>query len=106
MWATFLSKWALYLLLIAVGVTIGMVAQQKLFPVEIPQCPSCVCPEPAVSLQPFDVDKIKGVKSFNYSPQFSGSISVAGVDSTALRKMFDKSIDAAFEKHSGKKRKR
>jgi len=95
-----IAKWALVIVISAAG---GMAFHAKVLMPEIPACPACNCPEPTVSVQPFDVDKIKGVKSFNYSPQFSGSISVAGVDSTALRKMIDRAIDQSLSKHVGKK---
>jgi hypothetical protein len=62
-------------------------------------CPQPVCPEPTVSVQPFDVEKIKGVKSFNYSPQFTGSISVAGVDSTRLKQIIQHSVDESLQKY-------
>lgn len=71
-------------------------------------CPDCYCPEPTVSVQPFEVEKIKGLREFVYSPQFSGSISVAGVDSTALRRMIDQSMSNSFAKfldYDKKKRK-
>jgi hypothetical protein len=104
MWTKLIGNIAGYLVAVVIGVVAGIGMQQKLFAPEIPQCPACICPEPTVSVQPFDVDKIRGIKEFNYAPQFSGSISVAGVDSTALRKMFDKSIEAAFIKHSSKRK--
>lgn len=61
--------------------------------------PDCVCPEPTVSVQPFDVEKIKGVKEFNYSPQFSGAISVAGADSSRLKQIIQQSVDESLKKY-------
>lgn len=89
--------------LVLVGIVGGAFVTMKMQkPVTVPAAPDCICPEPSVSVQPFDVDKIKGVKSFVYQPQFSGSIQVAGVDSTALRKMIDKSMDEAFQRYMAK----
>lgn len=68
-------------------------------PVQIPTCPDCHCPEPTVSIQPFEVEKIKGLRNFSYNPQFSGSIRVAGVDSTALQRMIDGGIERAFARY-------
>lgn len=34
-------------------------------------CPDCICP-PTISVAPFDVEKIKGVRNFTYSPSFVG----------------------------------
>lgn len=92
--------------LMLAGIVVGAFGTMKMQkPVPKYECPDCNCPQPTVSVQPFDVDKIKGVKSFAYSPQFSGSIQVAGVDSTALRKMIDNSMDHAFKRYmnEGKK---
>lgn len=88
--------------LLMVGALAGSFGTMKLQkPVSVPsyECPDCNCPEPSVSVQPFEVDKIKGLKSFVYNPQFSGSIQVAGVDSTALRKMIDQSMEQAFQRY-------
>jgi hypothetical protein len=68
-------------------------------PVEIPACPACNCPEPTVSVQPFEVEKIKGLKSFEYSPSFTGSIAVSGVDSSSVKRYINQSVDAAFNKY-------
>lgn len=75
----------------------GVKALEK--PVIIPEQPDCVCPEPTVSVQPFEVEKIKGLKEFVYSPQFTGSISVSGVDSLSVKRMINTSIDAGFKKY-------
>ena len=53
-------------------------------------------PQPTVSVQPFDVDKIKGIREFNYSPQFSGSIQVSGVDSTSVRRYIREAVAIAL----------
>jgi hypothetical protein len=109
-----LSKFALPLLIFVFGSIAGIGVQQKVlnekvrFPEPVP-CPPCNCPE-AVSIQPFDVQKMKNLKEFSYSPQFSGSVSVAGVDSATVRKYIEQSIMRAFEKHvteiEGSKRRR
>jgi hypothetical protein len=86
-----------------VGVVAGVGLQQKFFtrehqcPKPVP-CPTVVCPE-AVTIQPFDSEKIKNVRSFTYAPQFTGTVSVAGVDSTSIRKFIDQSVMRAFEAH-------
>lgn len=56
-------------------------------------------PPPTVSVQPFDVDKIKGLKEFNYSPNYTGNIAVNGVDSSAVRRWIEQSVIRAIEKH-------
>lgn len=56
-------------------------------------------PAPAVSVQPFDVNKIKNLKSFTYSPDFTGSVSIAGVDSAAMKKYIEDAVMKAFQKH-------
>jgi hypothetical protein len=105
MWTTIISKFAIPIIIACLAFSGGMITMAKIQkPVEVPECPACNCPEPTVSVQPFDVDKVKGVKNFNYAPQFSGSISVAGLDSTAIRKMFETSINRAFDNYKIKKR--
>jgi len=108
MWTTILLKVLPYGLVLSVGMTLGIVLEQKVLsadPVAVPPCPDCKCPEPTVAVQPFDFEgKIKGVKTINYSPQFSGSISVAGVDSTALEKMIERSMQKSFDRFNVKRR--
>jgi hypothetical protein len=41
------------------------------------------------------MEKMKGVKEFNYRPEFTGNISIAGVDSSMIRKY----INEAIQKH-------
>ncbi len=107
MMTALLSKIGIPVLVFLAGGIGGLVLQQKLTPtIEIPQCPACSCPEPAVKMQNIEIEKMKGLKSFNYSPQFSGSISVAGVDSTALRRMIDKSLSEALSRYDVKRRRR
>lgn len=100
------TKIITYALIAICGVVGGIAFDRKVLSPDIPECPACNCPEPTVSIQPFDVDKIKGVKAFNYSPQFLGNISVAGVDSVGLSRMIDRAIDQSLNKHVGKKIKR
>ena len=112
MLSVIISKFGLPILVLGFGVITGISFQQKVLnpkPTACPQCPACICPEPTVSVQPFDVEKIKNLKTFTYSPGFTGSISVAGVDSTSIRKYIEIAVMKAIEKHSPpetKKRKR
>lgn len=74
---------------------------------DCPQAPPCICaacPEPTVSVQPFDVEKIKNLRSFTYSPNYSGSIQVAGVDSVSVRRWIERAIGEALS--DGKKRRK
>lgn len=87
---------------LVLGVVAGIGLQQKVFDKKItfPEpkpCPACICPE-AVSVQPFDVEKIKNLRNFTYAPQFTGSVSVAGVDSTSVRKYIEGTINKHFDK--------
>lgn len=82
----------------------GMWTQHKL----TRACPECncecpECPQPTVSIQPFDVEKIKNLKQFHYSPEFTGSISVAGIDSSSIKRYINEAIQ---ETCGEKKRKR
>lgn len=111
------SKLLAPLLILLFGMGAGIGIQQKVFnprhtPAPLP-CPDCNCPAQAVSVQPFEVEKIKNLKAFTYSPAFTGSISVAGVDSTAIKRYIDQAVIKAFEAHvqtiqieDSKKRKR
>ena len=56
-------------------------------------------PEPTVKVQTFECEKIKGLREFNYSPQYTGNIAVNGVDSSAVRRWIEQSIMKALEKH-------
>jgi hypothetical protein len=106
MFSTIIAKFAPLLLVLCVGGVGGMFLQHKVFsdpPVVVPDCPACPacnCPQPTVSVQPFDVEKIKGLKEFNYSPQYTGNISVNGVDSASVRKWIENSIAKAIDKHT------
>lgn len=95
------TKLGIPLLIFALGGIGGMFLQHKVFApkIEIPACPDCSCPEPTVSVQPFDVEKIKGLREFNYSPQFTGSVSLNGVDSAAVKRFIDEAVMRAFDKH-------
>lgn len=96
---------------LVLGVVAGIGLQQKVFDKKItfPEpkpCPACICPE-AVSVQPFDVEKIKNLRNFTYAPQFTGSVSVAGVDSMSIRRYIHESVTGTMEKVlSEEKRKR
>lgn len=90
---TLLTKIGTPAILAAVVFAGGMFTQKK-FTRDCPDCipPACNCPQPTVSVQPFDVEKIKNLKQFTYQPAFTGSISVAGVDSTAIKRYIDNAI--------------
>lgn len=98
MWTFLLAKLGSFLPVVVVllaGVLGGVSLDRLAFrdpPVQCPQCPACHCPEPAVSVQPFEMEKMKGVKEFNYMPEFTGNISVAGVDSTMIKKYLDEAV--------------
>lgn len=97
-----LAKIAVPALILVGGAVAGIGIQQKVFnpdPVQAVECPDCNCPQPQVSVQPFDVDKIKNLKTFTYSPGFTGSISVAGVDSSSIKRYIDDAVMKAFAKH-------
>jgi hypothetical protein len=59
----------------------------------------CKIPPPTVTVQPFECSKIKGLREFNYSPQYTGNIAVNGVDSAAVRRWIEQSVVRAFDKH-------
>jgi hypothetical protein len=97
-----ISKFGLPVIIAGAGLVAGIGLQQKVLnekPAACPQCPSCFCPKPTVSVQPFDVEKLKNIKTFTYSPDFTGSVSVAGVDSSSIRKYIDIAVTKAFEKY-------
>src|SRR5688572_2942322 len=98
-----LTKFGPPFLLVILGAGIGSFIQVKGNYKKLASCPDCVCPRcpdpPTVSVQPFDVEKIKNLKAFTYSPGFTGSISVAGVDSTSIKRYIDAAVLNAFEKH-------
>ena len=96
-----LSKLGLPVLVAVVSFIGGITFQAKYLDkpcpsVKCPSIPDCICNPPAVSIQPFDVNKIKNLKNFSYSPNFSGSISVSGVDSGFVKKAIDESITRAL----------
>lgn len=103
-WTSILAKIGPPAVLAAACFGAGMFTMKKLTR-DCPQPAPCVCqcPEPTVSVQPFDVDKIKNLKSFTYAPEFTGSIRVAGVDSVAIRRYIEESVSNAL---SGKRKKR
>lgn len=95
MWSLILGKVGTFMPAILIGLIGGVALDQKVFrssPVPCPQCPACICPEPTVEAQRFDMDKMKGVKEFNYMPEFTGNISVAGVDSSMIKKYLDQAV--------------
>ena len=104
-WTSILAKIGPPAVLAAACFGAGMFTMKKLTR-DCPPVPACICaacPEPTVAVQPFDVDKIKNLKSFTYSPQYSGSIRVAGVDSAAVKRYI---IDAVNEALSTNKKRR
>lgn len=106
-WKALLTKTGLPIIA-AIGIFAGGIFTQKKFLTrECPDCvpPACNCPAPSVSVQPFDVDKIKNLKAFTYSPQFTGAISVAGVDSVAIKRYIEEAVMRAISQEGKKKRK-
>lgn len=103
-WTAIFSKGLAPLLFIAGGVVLGMGVQQRVLnpkPTPCPQCPlppACICP-PQTSIQPFDVNKIKNLKSFTYQPEYNGMITVAGVDSVAIKRYIGDAVVKAFSEH-------
>ncbi|MFO0414899.1 MAG: hypothetical protein ACK52I_22225 [Pseudomonadota bacterium] len=61
-------------------------------------------PTPTVSVQPFDVEKIKGVREFNYSPAFSGNVTLSGCDSTAMKRLVESAVDKALSNYRIKRK--
>jgi len=61
-------------------------------------------PTPTVSVQPFDVEKIKGVREFNYSPAFSGNVTLSGCDSTAMKRLVEQAVDKALSNYRIKRK--
>src|SRR5690242_16522625 len=105
-WTTIISKIGVPALFVLGGVVAGVGLQQRVLsakPVPCPQCPpapACICPpQTAVSVQPFDVQKIKNLKAFTYQPEYHGVITVAGVDSTVIRKYVTSAVDRAFNEY-------
>jgi hypothetical protein len=106
--AAFFAKFGLPAFVLLFGVTIGIGVQQKVLghkptaPPEIDyariQKMITNIPQPTVSVQPFAVDKFKNLKTFTYSPAFTGSISVAGVDSASIRRYIEEAVTKAIEK--------
>jgi hypothetical protein len=91
------SKIGLPLLIAGGGFFGGMMFQGKVMKpkIEIPACPPCpqvTCNPPAVSVQPFEVEKMKNLRNFTYQPSYSGSISVAGVDSAFVKRAIREAI--------------
>jgi hypothetical protein len=85
MWIKFLP----YAIFTICGFLGGLLFQAKVLnqKIEIPACPACNCP-PATKLElnNFEPQKIKGIKSFTYSPSISGNITIV-VDTTQLKKI-------------------
>jgi hypothetical protein len=115
-----LGKLVIPIVIFVFGAVGGMFLQQKVFAprpekFDYSQVRAIIATEikniapPTVSVQPFDADQLRRVKEFNYSPQFSGSVNVVGVDSSLVQKYIDEAVMAAFEKHivsTDKKRRR
>jgi hypothetical protein len=103
MFSLILTKFGVPLLLVAAGTVAGIGIQQKILNAKPTECPACICPKcpelPTLAMQPFDMQKMKRVKEFNYSPAFTGSITVAGVDSVSIRKYINEAVAEAFEKN-------
>ncbi len=92
-------KFGTIAIIAAVAFVSGIAFQVKVLDKPCPKpCPDvhCSCPQPTVTVQPFDVHKIKNLREFVYSPSFSGNIQVNGVDSAYVRKTIDESIQRAL----------
>jgi len=102
-WTTILSKAIVPVLFLAGGAVAGIGLQQRVFnpkPVPCPPAPACICPpQTAVSVQPFDVQKMKNIRAFTYQPEYKGVISIAGVDSLTIKKYINDAIVKAFNEH-------
>lgn len=105
-WTSIFSKGLAPVLLISAGVIGGVGLQQRVFsakPLPCPQCPpapACICPpQTSVSVQPFDVQKMKNIRAFTYQPEYKGVISVAGIDSTAIKRYISDAVVKAFAEH-------
>lgn len=51
------------------------------------ECPDCICncpPQTKLELNNFEPGKIKGIKSFTYSPSISGNITIV-IDTTKVK---------------------
>jgi len=104
MFLSLLSKFSVPVVLFLVGTLAGIYLQEKVIAreckLECPKAPDCNCPAPTVQMQPFEVDKMKNIKGFTYSPQYSGNISIGGADTTRLREIVEKSITKALKGNS------
>lgn len=101
--AAILTKIGVPLLIAGGGFFGGMMFQGKVMKpnITVPACPPCpqvTCNPPAVSVQPFDVEKIKNLRTFTYQPSYSGSISVAGVDSAFVKRAIREAVQEEFKK--------
>lgn len=88
MWLKFLPHIAIAALAFLGGLTF----QSKVLAPKIPACPPappCICPPTtAVDLQSFSADKIKGIRTFTYSPSISGTILIV-TDSITYKKLME-----------------
>lgn len=93
-----LSKAGIPIVIGLASFTGGMITHARIQkPVEIPEykCPPCNCP-PAVSLQPFDVDKLKNQRgTFVYSPEIKG-VTISGTDSAFFKAMIKEGVSEAL----------
>lgn len=80
-----------YVAIAAVFFLAGLVFDSKFLTKPCPSCPEIpACPpQTAIDLQSFDVQKIKNIKTFTYSPSISGTIIVVA-DSTTYKKLTKK----------------
>jgi hypothetical protein len=111
MFTAILSKIGIPALILVVGAIGGIGLQQKVFSrkpdkIDYAEVRSIVKEEVTkavagieISIQPFEVDKMKGLRHFNYSPSYTGNVAVSGVDSVAIRRWMEESVMKAFEAH-------
>ena len=100
MFLSLLSKFSVPVILFLVGTVAGIYLQEKVIAreckLECPKPPDCNCPKATVQMQPFDVEKMKNIKGFTYSPQYSDNITLAGADTNQLKTIIEKSIQKAL----------
>lgn len=84
-------KFIPYVAIAALFFVAGLVFDSKYLTKPCPPCPEIpACPpQTSIDLQSFDVNKIKNIKQFTYSPSISGTIIVVA-DSTTYKKLVKK----------------
>lgn len=102
------ARFAYPVIMLMIGTLSGIYLQEKVLSkecrFECPKIPEMKCPAPTIQMQPFEVEKMKNIKGFTYSPQYSGNISIAGSDTTHLREIIESSIAKALKSNPPKKK--